>query len=60
MDLWIEAETEVRRKALEEERRQQQDLQDTRFDFTQLSLELLDRTWDAELRAIDQYYAKCR
>ncbi|MDP2172890.1 MAG: hypothetical protein Q8J62_03865 [Candidatus Cloacimonadaceae bacterium] len=30
----IEAETEVRRKALEEERRQQQDLQDTRFDFS--------------------------
>jgi hypothetical protein len=56
----IEAETELRRKALEEERRQQQDLQDTRFDFTQRSLELLDRTWDAELRAIDQYYAKRR
>jgi len=56
----IEAETEVRRKALEEERRQQQDLQDTRFDFTQRSLELLDRTWDSELRAIDQYYAKRR
>jgi hypothetical protein len=56
----IEAETEARRKVLEEERRQQQELLDTRFEFTQRSLELSDRTWDAELRAIEQYYAKRR
>ncbi|MDP3113509.1 MAG: hypothetical protein Q8M98_01910 [Candidatus Cloacimonadaceae bacterium] len=56
----IEAETEARRKVLEEERRQQQEVLDTRFEFTQRSLELSDRTWDAELRAIEQYYAKRR
>ena len=56
----IEAETEARRKVLEEERQQQQEVLDTRFEFTQRSLELSDRTWDAELRAIEQYYAKRR
>ncbi|PKN77655.1 MAG: hypothetical protein CVU48_10880 [Candidatus Cloacimonetes bacterium HGW-Cloacimonetes-1] len=56
----IEAEAEARRRVLEEERRQQQELQDTRFEFNQRGLELLDKTWDAELRAIDQYYAKRR
>ena len=56
----IEAETEERRKALEEERRQQQELSDMRFNFEQRSLELAGQTWDAQLRAIDEYYAKRR
>ena len=54
----IEAETEERRKALEEERRQQQELSDMRFNFEQRSLELAGQTWEAQLRAIDEYYAK--
>jgi hypothetical protein len=56
----IEAETEERRKTLEEERRQQQELSDMRFNFEQRSLELAGQTWDAQLRAIDEYYAKRR
>ncbi|MCB5253244.1 MAG: hypothetical protein LHW51_09760 [Candidatus Cloacimonetes bacterium] len=56
----IEAETEERRKALEEERRQRQELSDMRFNFEQRSLELAGQTWDAQLRAIDEYYAKRR
>src|SRR5690606_27334578 len=56
----IEAETEERRKALEEERRQQQELSDMRFNFEQRSLELSGQTWEAQLRAIDEYYAKRR
>ena len=56
----IEAETEERRKALEEERRQQQELSYMRFNFEQRSLELAGQTWDAQLRAIDEYYAKRR
>jgi len=56
----IEAETEERRKAVEEERRQQQELSDLRFNFEQRSLDLAGQTWDAQLRAIDEYYAKRR
>lgn len=56
----IEAETEERRKVLEEERRQQQELSDMRFNFEQRSLELSGQTWEAQLRAIDEYYAKRR
>ena len=56
----IEAETEERRKALEEERRQQQELSDMRFNFEQRSLDLAGQTWEAQLRAIDEYYAKRR
>lgn len=56
----IEAETEERRKALEEERRQRQELSDMRFNFEQRSLELAGQTWDAQLRAVDEYYAKRR
>jgi len=56
----IEAETEERRKALEEERRQRQELSDMRFNFEQRSLDLAGQTWDAQLRAIDEYYARRR
>ena len=56
----IEAETEERRKALEEEHRQRQELSDMRFNFEQRSLELAGQTWDAQLRAIDEYYTKRR
>jgi hypothetical protein len=56
----IAAEAEERRKALEKERRQQQELSDLRFNFEQRSLELAGQTWDAQLRAIDEYYAKRR
>ena len=56
----IEAEAEERRKALEEERRQRQELSDMRFNFEQRSLDLAGQTWDAQLRAIDEYYAQRR
>ena len=56
----IEAETEERRKALEEECRQRQELSDMRFNFEQRSLDLAGQTWEAQLRAIDEYYAKRR
>ena len=56
----IEAEAEERRKALEEEHRQRQELSDMRFNFEQRSLELSGQTWEAQLRAIDEYYAKRR
>ncbi|MDP3114212.1 MAG: hypothetical protein Q8M98_05475, partial [Candidatus Cloacimonadaceae bacterium] len=55
-----EATARERQRLAEEDQRRQEELADTRFEFSQRSLELLDRTWDAELRAIDQYYAKRR
>lgn len=54
----IELETEAKRRVLEEEKRHQQELEDTRFEFSQRGLELMDRTGEAELQAVDQYYAK--
>ncbi len=56
----IEAETEAKRKVLEEEKRLQEELEDMRFNFDQRGLELAGQTWDAQLLAIDNYYEKKR
>lgn len=56
----IEAETEAKRKVLEEEKRLQEELEDMRFNFDQRGLELAGQTRDAQLLAIDNYYEKKR
>jgi len=54
----LEAEEEARQKAIEDEARHQQELYDLRFYFDQQGLDLAGRTWEAQLRAVDEYYAK--
>jgi predicted transposase YbfD/YdcC len=53
-----EATAREQQRIAEEDKRNRQELEDTRFEFMQRGLELSDKTWDAELRAIDQYYAR--
>jgi len=57
-----QAEVEQRDKlrVAEEEKRRLQDLEDTRNDFAQRSLDLTGNTYQAELDAIDNYYTRKR
>lgn len=56
----MKAEEEAKQKAVEEEARRQQELQDIRYEFEQRGLDLAGATYDAQLRAIDRYYAQRR
>jgi len=55
-----EATAREQQRLAEEEQRRQEELADTRYEFVNRGLELIGNTFDAELRAIDQYYAKRR
>jgi len=55
-----EATAREQQRLAEEEQRRQEELADTRYEFVNRGLELIGNTYDAELRAIDQYYAKRR
>jgi hypothetical protein len=55
-----EIEQRDKQRLAEEEQRRLQDLEDTRQEFTLRSLDLSGNTYQAELDAIDNYYAKKR
>ncbi|MDP3115172.1 MAG: hypothetical protein Q8M98_10440 [Candidatus Cloacimonadaceae bacterium] len=53
-----EIEQKEKQRIAEEEKRKAQELEDTRYEFAQRSLDLAGNTYQAELDAIDNYYAK--
>ncbi len=53
-----EVEQRDKLRIAEEEKRRLQDLEDTRNDFAQRSLDLTGNTYQAEMDAIDNYYAR--
>ena len=55
-----EATAREQQRLAEEEQRRQEELAETRYEFVNRGLELIGNTYEAELRAIDQYYAKRR
>jgi len=55
-----EVEQKDKQRLAEEEQRRLQDLEDTRQEFTLRNLDLSGNTYQAELDAIDNYYAKKR
>jgi hypothetical protein len=55
-----EATAREQQRLAEEEQRGQEELADTRYEFVNRGLDLIGNTYEAELRAIDQYYAKRR
>jgi hypothetical protein len=54
----LEAEARDRERIVSEERNRLQEIADTRIEFQRRHLDLMGMTWDAELMAIDNYYAR--
>ncbi|MDP3113674.1 MAG: hypothetical protein Q8M98_02760, partial [Candidatus Cloacimonadaceae bacterium] len=53
-----EIEQKEKQRIAEEEKRRIQELEDTRYEFAQRSLDLAGNTYQAEMDAIDNYYAR--
>ncbi|MDP3114459.1 MAG: hypothetical protein Q8M98_06755, partial [Candidatus Cloacimonadaceae bacterium] len=53
-----EIEQKEKQRIAEEDKRRAQELEDTRFEFAQRGLDLAGNTYQAEMDAIDNYYAK--
>lgn len=54
----IEEEDRKRQELAESEKRRQQEIHDTRYEFEQRGLELAGNTYDSEMNAIDEFYAR--
>jgi len=54
----LELEDEAKKKALEDEARRLQELENVRFEFEQRGLDIAGNTMQAQLNAIDNYYAQ--